>query len=408
MSLIEWLGRASLMLTLLIPTAWLISALLRRLITARLAYAAWLLPLLALLPNAWISPATLVMPTLEVGPALASAWPSGSTSNPGSHDLWWLLLWALGAVAVSLRLIRVQGGVRNRIGGRTLDQAERADRGLDRWPGWLPVIASGATRGPLLLGSLPPKLVVPVSPERLHPWILAHERAHCRHGDPIWNLLLAVAGAVFWFHPLVHLAAWRIKRDQELAADEAVTASLPIQQRRAYGQLLLNQAVNPSAGLSLSWKSTHPIKERIMMTLKTAPGPSRRITALGLLGFGLVLGIGLVAQADTGGAATQASESAAEANQPQAVVRVPPQYPRQAAADGVEGSVTLEAEVGEDGSVHSVRVVASEPSGVFDQVAVAAFSQWRFDPTQGGRHDLGGGLSSDALTVRQTIDFRLD
>jgi TonB family protein len=412
-SLLDGLIRASLALCLLIPLAWLLSAALRRLLTARLAYGAWMLIILALVPQPWVSPAAVVLPALQVGPELVPVWPGEALAEVHGPEHWWLLIWVLGLAAVLSRLVWIQRRVSKALGGSKLGPSAWPARGLGDWPSWLPVIESETARGPLLLGSLPPKLVLPATKRPLHPWVLAHEQAHLRHGDPFWNLLLALLLAVFWFHPLVHLAVRRIRRDQELAADEAVIAGLSFEDRRAYGQLLLNEAVNPAHGLSLSWKSTHPIKERIMKILQSGPGRPRRIMALVLLGLGMGAGLLLVAQADTGRAATQGEEQTAKLasadapEQPRVVVRIAPRYPRQAYEEGIEGSVTLEANVLADGSVDAVRVVDSEPSGVFDQAAVQAFSQWRFDPTQNDRHEIGSGLSATSLSVRQTIEFKL-
>jgi protein TonB len=60
--------------------------------------------------------------------------------------------------------------------------------------------------------------------------------------------------------------------------------------------------------------------------------------------------------------------------------RIAPQYPRQAARDGIEGSVKLEITVNPDGSVREARVLESNPRGVFDAAAVTAVLRWRFKP----------------------------
>lgn len=62
------------------------------------------------------------------------------------------------------------------------------------------------------------------------------------------------------------------------------------------------------------------------------------------------------------------------------LARIAPQYPRQAARDGIEGWVKLEIVVNPDGSVQSVDVVDSKPRGVFDSAAVQAAYKWKFKP----------------------------
>ncbi|MDE7233124.1 MAG: hypothetical protein K2N37_08650, partial [Lachnospiraceae bacterium] len=43
---------------------------------------------------------------------------------------------------------------------------------------------------------------------------------HKKHGDSFWALLRSVLVTVYWFHPLVWVAAACSKRDWELAWDE--------------------------------------------------------------------------------------------------------------------------------------------------------------------------------------------
>jgi periplasmic protein TonB len=63
---------------------------------------------------------------------------------------------------------------------------------------------------------------------------------------------------------------------------------------------------------------------------------------------------------------------------PEAITRVPPDYPEIARASGTEGTVMVQALVGKDGKVKDVRVVKSVP--VLDDAAVKAVKQWVFKP----------------------------
>ena len=62
------------------------------------------------------------------------------------------------------------------------------------------------------------------------------------------------------------------------------------------------------------------------------------------------------------------------------LARVEPQYPRQAAIDGIEGWVEVEFTITEFGTVEDARVTASEPKGVFDGSALRAIVRWKFKP----------------------------
>lgn len=63
---------------------------------------------------------------------------------------------------------------------------------------------------------------------------------------------------------------------------------------------------------------------------------------------------------------------------PEAITRVPPQYPDLAREAGVDGTVMVQALVGKDGKVKDVRVVKSIP--MLDENAKAAVRQWVFKP----------------------------
>ena len=83
---------------------------------------------------------------------------------------------------------------------------------------------------------------------------------------------------------------------------------------------------------------------------------------------------------------------------PKLVHDVKPVYPDLALQARVTAMVILEAHVGTDGRVHSVRVLRGHP--VFDQAAIDAVRQWRYQPL------LLNGLPTEfILTV--TLNFKL-
>jgi TonB family protein len=59
---------------------------------------------------------------------------------------------------------------------------------------------------------------------------------------------------------------------------------------------------------------------------------------------------------------------------------VAPEYPREALAKELRGDVRVKYTVGTDGRVKDAAVTASNPAGVFDEVALAAVRRWRFKP----------------------------
>lgn len=62
------------------------------------------------------------------------------------------------------------------------------------------------------------------------------------------------------------------------------------------------------------------------------------------------------------------------------VVRLAPQYPRDAARAGISGWVRLRIVVNPDGSVREARAVEADPRGLFEAAAVTAAMRGRFRP----------------------------
>lgn len=86
---------------------------------------------------------------------------------------------------------------------------------------------------------------------------------------------------------------------------------------------------------------------------------------------------------------------------PTAIARTQPIYPLQAKMRRIEGMVLLEFIVAEDGSVHGVETIDSEPGEIFVAAAHRAVSRWKFEP----------GLKDGrpvAVRVRQRLTFRLE
>jgi TonB family protein len=78
-----------------------------------------------------------------------------------------------------------------------------------------------------------------------------------------------------------------------------------------------------------------------------------------------------------------------------------PAYPAEARAEGIEGIVVVEYRVSAEGEVRDPRVVRAEPSGVFDQAALAAVRTWRYRPHQ------QQGEAVEVTGVRSTLRFQL-
>lgn len=107
--------------------------------------------------------------------------------------------------------------------------------------------------------------------------VLVHELVHKKHGDSFWALLRSILVAVYWFHPLVWVAAVCAKRDCELACDEGALALLGEEERIPYGETLLSIITRRGRVSDLVCTATtmtgsaKNVKERIQFIVKT-PG----------------------------------------------------------------------------------------------------------------------------------------
>jgi len=85
---------------------------------------------------------------------------------------------------------------------------------------------------------------------------------------------------------------------------------------------------------------------------------------------------------------------------PVPISRMDPVYPASARARGIEGFVTLEFVIGEDGRVSGAQVTESQPDYIFNESSLRAVGSWRFQP----------GKIDDRpvpVKVRQTLNFKL-
>jgi TonB family protein len=82
---------------------------------------------------------------------------------------------------------------------------------------------------PLTWGIFHPVIVLPSSaehwPEDRRRIVLSHELAHIARHDWLLQICAELARAIYWFHPLVWLAAARLRQESERAADDAVLLS---------------------------------------------------------------------------------------------------------------------------------------------------------------------------------------
>jgi len=83
------------------------------------------------------------------------------------------------------------------------------------------------------------------------------------------------------------------------------------------------------------------------------------------------------------------------------IVRIDPQWPREALIEGIEGYVVVEVTIGADGSVKDVRVIQAEPKRMFDRNVIRAVLKWKFKPR------IINGVPVERKAI-QMLEFTLD
>ena len=232
---------------------------------ARWAYALWLLPLLrlAMPPVSLLSPdlaATLPPIILDLPDGTGAASPQPAAGGAGDILL---LLW--GAVAAAF--LAWQAFAYRRFAAR-IDATRRPT-----YPAVfrdLPLFESRAVDGPIAIGLLQPRIVLPYDfLSRYAPaeqeLALQHESIHHRRGDLWWNLVALALLALNWFNPVAWLAFRAFRADQELACDAAVLAGAPDPLRHAYGLALVKSASRPGLLAACPLNTADQLKRRVKM-----------------------------------------------------------------------------------------------------------------------------------------------
>ncbi|MDE6746594.1 MAG: M56 family metallopeptidase, partial [Oscillospiraceae bacterium] len=105
---------------------------------------------------------------------------------------------------------------------------------------------------PCIFGILKPSVYVTeeaAREKRALDFVVAHELCHYYHGDILWTVLRYVLLSVYWFDPLVWVAALLSKRDCECACDEAVILKFGEDRRFEYGKAVVDMIPENRSGL---------------------------------------------------------------------------------------------------------------------------------------------------------------
>jgi beta-lactamase regulating signal transducer with metallopeptidase domain len=207
------------------------------------------------------------------------------------------VLWASGAAAVLLLLLVERIGIR-RLSARSrwlrdgwiADRAVELSRllGLRRAPR---LLRSEAATMPMTWGVWGATVLLPAdvlswSDERIDA-VLLHELAHVRRRDYLTQLLAGLACSLYWFNPLIWLAARRLRIEREHACDDAVlrAGSLPSNYAEQLLEIARYISTRPALELSVTTMARRSgLKERLLAVLderRDRRAVTRRLAASG-------------------------------------------------------------------------------------------------------------------------------
>jgi bla regulator protein BlaR1 len=262
----------------------------------------------------------------------------------------------------------------------------------------LGIIITDKVKSPALFGYIRPRLLLPKGIlEELNgaelAYMFMHELGHLKRHDIGISWLLTLLQIVHWFNPLVWLAFYQMRVDQESACDASVLSRIKHNQRIDYANTIIgflerfcrNRQLPALVGIL---ENNTQIKRRIaMITYYKRFSPKMRYAA-----FALLISIGFICFGLSGCAGVKQVQTEKGAyklgeldTKPSVLHAVMPRYPFEAAQQGIKGKVLVQFVLTEEGIAKEPIVVESSPEGIFDEAALEAVKQYKFNPgTIGG------------------------
>jgi TonB family protein len=288
---------------------------------ASLTVPAWKLPVLPSSPGGTAGEQTKITKGLALAStnhqvyanhvALRTASATFETAADSTWPGWILVLWAAGSMLWAARTAVGEMRVRRLARRSQLLETSQAKSNLEMVRRRLrinravelrssPEIAIPFTRGPLHPAVLLPAEAHQWSRKQLES-VLAHELAHVKRYDCLTQVPAQIACALFWFHPLVWLAAFETRKERERACDDIVLSLghrasdyaefllvLSRSLRRLNGEWLTSVAMAQSSQLEVRMKAI------LDPQLNHRPLSARRVVFAAALAVALLLPVAAI------------------------------------------------------------------------------------------------------------------
>jgi hypothetical protein len=150
---------------------------------------------------------------------------------------------------------------------------------------------------PLTAGVVRPWILLPVtaltglSSEQLEV-VLAHELAHIRRADYLWNLLQTLVETLFFFHPAVWWVSRRVREERELCCDDIAVAACSDPTVYASALLRLEEERRTRLHLAMALdghQSRAGLRARILRILGDREATPRSFRPISLAGVAIAL-----------------------------------------------------------------------------------------------------------------------
>ena len=150
---------------------------------------------------------------------------------------------------------------------------------------------------PLTAGVFRPWILLPVtalsglSQEQLEV-VLAHELAHIRRADYLWNLLQTLVETLFFFHPAVWWISRRVREERELCCDDIAVAACSDPTVYASALLRLEEERRTRLHLAMALdghQSRAGLRARILRILGDSEAAPRNLRPISLAGVAVAL-----------------------------------------------------------------------------------------------------------------------
>jgi len=358
-------------------------------VRARLAWWQALLGVCLLLPLIEPWKQTIIRTSIEFSTRAAGAIPAPDAPAPAPFP--WEMVLALIAVGIVLRLAWLALGVyrlRVYLDRATLYSCPLARRmEVHAYVGLSPDVNS-----PVTFGVRRPVILFPSRFANMDPvmqeTIACHELLHVERRDWLFTVAEELVRAVLWFHPAIWWLLGEIQLTREQVVDNQVVRLT--QSREHYLNALLAIASTRArldlAPAPLFLRKRH-LSQRIAQILKEVTMSRTRIAAsfagissiLLLAGWFMVRALPLEAAPQIGSARSDSPGVSVEQAEANLLHRAPVDYPPEARAKGIHGTVLLEVEIDETGAVSDARVLSGPQE--LRRAALQSVLQWHYART---------------------------